>query len=486
MEAIRIGVIGGGISGLAAAHRLRELTAGKPAEVTLFEASGRLGGVIATQRSEGFVVEAGPDAFLSEKPWATALARRLGLEAELIGTRSEFRATLVAWRGRLFEVPEGFMMMAPRRLGPLVKSALLSPLGKLRMALEPLVPARGGDQDETVGAFVRRRLGAEALNRLVGPLVGAVYGADVDQLSMAATMPRFWGMEREYKSLFRGLRAAAASAAAGADGVRGARFSLFVSFRDGMQTLCEALAGALGAAARVKAEVVELVASRASDGARRWYARLGDGAEVELDGVICAAPAWATARLLKRQAPELAAGLERIPYATAAVATYALEERSFLKPPRMAGIVVAPARERRAFAVSFPSLKFPGRAPPGAVLVRVFLRAPDLAANPQPLGQEALARAGLSELRALLGVGGEPLWSRVALWPRAMAHYAVGHLQLVDRLEQEAAAIGAIALAGSAYRGVGVPDCIHSGELAAERLLGALAASRQGPGCRLN
>ena len=174
MATMRIGVIGGGITGLAGAYRLRELTAGEPVELTLFEAKARLGGVIATQRSDGFVVEGGPDAFLAEKPWATSLARRLGLESELVGTRSEFRATLVAWRGRLFQVPEGFMMMAPGRLRPLVTSALLSPLGKLRMALEPLVRARRGEEDESVGSFVKRRLGTEALERLVGPLVGAV------------------------------------------------------------------------------------------------------------------------------------------------------------------------------------------------------------------------------------------------------------------------------------------------------------------------
>ncbi len=307
---MKLVVVGGGIAGLAAAHRAVELSRerGVGLELTLLEAQERLGGTIRTERRDGFLVEAGPDSFISEKPWALELARRLGAESRLVRTDEASRRTFVAWRGRLHPLPEGFQLLAPTRLRPLLASSLFSWPGKLRMGLDLVLP-RGGDPDESLGAFVRRRLGREALERVAQPLVAGIYTADPDTLSLAATMPRFLEIERRERSVVMGMWRAARKAGAAAKGASGARWSLFVTLAGGMEELVRMLAERLPEGAVRLGERVTGIA-RAGAG---WRIAAASGATFDADAVILACESYQAARMLRYLDPSLALLLEDIP-----------------------------------------------------------------------------------------------------------------------------------------------------------------------------
>ena len=465
---MKLVVIGGGIAGLTAAHRAEERARerGQRLELTVLEAGDRLGGIIQTERRDGFLVECGPDSFISEKPWALALCRRLGIEDRLVGTDDRYRTAFVAFGGRLHPLPEGFQLMAPTRLASLLRSSLFSWRGKLRMTLDLVLP-RGGDADESLGAFVRRRLGREALERVAQPLIGGIYTADHDSLSLAATMPRFLEMEREHRSVILAMRRAARRAPAPAAATSGARWSLFVTFKDGMEELVQALAGRLPpGAVRLKERVTELERQGAG-----WRVVTEGGTTVDAEGVIVATEAYQAARLLRRADPALGHLLEDIPYASSATVTLGFRRDAIRHPLDGFGFVVPQVERRPIIAGTFSSVKYPGRAPDGHVLLRVFVGG---ALDEQAVGADdaALIAAARAELAVLLGAEGEPLFARVNRFVKAMPQYQVGHLARVDAIEAAARRMRGLALAGAAYRGVGIADCVRSGEEAAERLLG--------------
>ena len=468
----RVAIIGGGITGLAAAHRLRELAIARemPIEVTLLERGDHLGGPLKTVVREGFTMETGTDSFLTEKPAAAQLARRIGLESQLIPTRAEFRKTYVVRGGRLVAIPTGFSLLAPTQLWPVMTSPLFSPLGKLRIAIEPFISKREDTSDESLASFVTRRLGREVLDRVAQPLAGGIYTADPNELSMMATIPRFVEMERRHGSVIRGMRAAEATRAAQQAGTSGARWSLFLSMRDGMSTLVDALASRLHGSIRCGSDVASI--SRESDA---WKITLSNGSEVAADAVIFAAPAFSAARLLRRIEGRLADHLGYITYASAATVNLTYRQNDFPKPPDAFGFVVPSIEHRKIIAGSFSSLKFEGRAPVGFILARVFLGGV-LQADMMKLSDDDLIAATREEFQALLGVTAAPGITEVQRWPAGMPQYAVGHLDRVAKIEAIAADIPGLFLAGAAYRGVGVPDCVRNGESAAEAAFERLAA----------
>jgi oxygen-dependent protoporphyrinogen oxidase len=441
-----------------------------PVEVTILERGEHLGGALRTITRDGFVMETGADSFLTEKPWAAQLARRLGLEAELIPTRAEFRRTYVVRRGRLVEIPTGFSLLAPMHLGPVLASPLFSPWGKLRIALEPLIPKREDAGDESLASFVTRRLGREVLDRIAQPLAGGIYTADPNELSMSASIPRFVEMERRHGSLRRGMRAAEAARAAQQEGTSGARWSLFLTMRGGMSELPDALASRLEGSIRRGADVASI--ERAGDA---WRITLADGSHIEADAVICAAQAYTAARLLRRIESRLADHLGYIQYASAATVNLTWRDEDFPKRPDAFGFVVPANEHRKIIAGSFSSLKFEGRAPEGFILARVFLGGV-LQSEMMKLSDDDMITAAREEFRALLGVTAAPGMTEVQRWPAAMPQYAVGHLDRVAQIEAAASPIPNLFLAGAAYRGVGVPDCVHSGEAAAEAAFERLAS----------
>ena len=460
---MKLVVIGGGIAGLAAAHRAVELARDRrlPLDLTLLEARDRLGGTIASERVDGFLVEAGPDSFLSEKPWALALCRRLGVEDRLVRTDDRFRKVFVWHRGRLYPLPDGFQLLAPTALLPFATSSLFSLPGKLRMALDLVLP-RGGGDDESLGAFVRRRLGAEALDRVAQPLVAGIYTADPDDLSLTATMPRFVELERAERSIILGLRRALRRAPQ--PGTSGARWSLFVTFAGGMEELIGTLAARLPPGAAMleqRARGLERVGAR-------WRVATYEGAGFEADRVIVATEAHAAARLARYLDPALATLLEEIPYASAATVSLGYRRADVPHPLDGFGFVV-PRREGRALlAGTFSSVKYPGRAPDGHVLIRGFLGG---MLNAEVLAEDdvTLAARARVELREALGITAEPVLTRLHRWPASMPQYHVGHLARVETIERAVAALPGLALAGAAYRGVGIADCVRAGEAAAER-----------------
>jgi len=472
-------VVGGGISGLAAAHGLVQLSRerGIAVGLTLLEARGRLGGTIATERAGGFLIEAGPDSFLSEKPWALELCQRLGVTDRLVRTDDRFRKTFVVHRGRLHALPEGFQLLAPTRLMPLFASSLFSWPGKLRMALDLVLP-RGGSEEESLGAFVRRRLGREALERVAQPLAAGIYTADPDQLSLAAAMPRFLEMERRDRSLILALWKAGRRAPEGGSGASGARWSLFVTFADGMEELVRILAERLPSGSVRLKERVEAVVREGS----RWNVALSDGSALEADALILATEAYQTARLTRYLDPVLSRLLETIPYASSATVSLAYRREDIPHPLDGFGFVVPRSEGRPILACTFCSIKYPRRAPEGFALLRLFLGG---ALDERVLQEddEKLLALGRSQLADLLGVTAPPCLSRVHRFPASMAQYELGHLDRVATIQRRVREHPGLALAGSAYWGVGIADCIHSGEMAASRLLEDLRSqTRPGPG----
>ncbi len=465
----RIVVVGGGIAGLAAAHRLveRARATETTVDVRLLEAGDRLGGTIVTERRDGFVMEGGPDSILTEKPWAVDLCQRLGFADRLVGTRDGERRTYVVHRGRLLPLPEGFLLMAPTDLVALARSPLFTWRGKLRMALDLVLPRGPADADESLAHFVRRRLGREALERVAQPLVGGIYTADPERLSLAATMPRFRELERRHRSLILGLRAQAAAPTAGGSG---ARYALFVAPADGMGALVDALA------ARLPEGVVRCrapVEAMARDG-DRWQLRAG-GEPLSADAVVLATPAPAAAVLLASLDPTLARTLATIAYASSVTVTLAYGAGDMPAEALRGFGFVVPAIERSPLiACTYASRKFPGRAPAGHELVRAFLGG---ALRPDVIDFDDDTLVGLvrGELRALAGITAAPLLTRIHRHRRAMPQYAVGHLDLVAIIEGRVASLPGLALAGGAYRGVGISDCVRSGEAAADAVLAARA-----------
>jgi len=469
-------IVGGGIAGLAAAHRLQEISRERefPLRFTLLEASDRCGGTLATEKRDGFLLELGPDSFISEKPWALALCRRMGMESELIGTQDQHRATFVVHSGKLEPLPEGFMLMAPTRVGPLVRSQLFSWPGKLRMALDLVLPRAAEHEDESLGSFVRRRFGREALERVTQPLIGGIYTADPERLSLAATMPRFLHLEREHRSVIYGMWQASRKRPQDAKDASGARWSLFVTLRGGMQTMVETLTGRLAPNTLRQGLAVEKV--RRENG--QWQIMCQGGESLSADGVILATPAFHTAQLVKDLDLPLAEQLGSISYSSAATVNMAFRREHIPHRLNGFGFVVPHIEKRKIIAGSFSSVKYAGRAPDGHVLLRAFVGGA-LQAELFERDDQEIAHMVRDELRQLLGVTTPPLFARVARYPRSMPQYLVGHLKLIESIERKVDQHPALALAGNAYRGVGIADCVRSGETAAETVLRELVGSER-------
>jgi len=469
----RIVVVGGGVSGLAAAHRLVELgdQTADPPEVIVLESSPAPGGSITTHRRDGFLLEGGPDAFITQKPWALALCRRLGIVDSLIQTNEDFRRTFVVRRGRLYPMPEGFMMLAPTRMLPFAFSRLFSIPGKLRMALDLVLPRGNHDGDESLASFVRRRLGREALERAAQPLVSGIYTADPENLSLRATMPRFLEMEAKYRSLIRAMRRAGKAEARAKRGEGGARYSMFVTLAEGLDTFVQAIVARLPAGSvRTGTAVTGLSRRRQGPG---WSVHLAGGESIDADGVILAAPAYALAKMTADVDPELSAMFARLRYASSATINLAFRREQIAHRLDAFGLVVPHIEHRTIIAATFSHVKFAGRAPQGMALLRAFIGG---ALNPDVYERDddALLAGTMAELGDLLGISGDPLFTTIHRWPESMPQYAVGHLDRVAEITQRLKALPPVAAAGNAFGGVGIPDCVNSGERAAQAVLDML------------
>ena len=468
----RVIVIGGGISGLSAAHALREAARSQnlALDVRLFERAPRVGGVVRTSRRGGVLFEHGPDSFITQKPWALDLCRRLGIvDDQFIGTPPAHRRSLVVYHGRPQPLPQGIYLLAPTSLRAMARIPIISKLGKLRMALDLVIPRRRQVRDESLASFVRRRLGREALERLAEPMAAGIYAADPRRLSLQATFPQFLEMEREHGSLIRALHKRGADrsgpGAAGEQQASGARYGLFVSFRDGMQTLTDALATRLVDCVQTSVTVRRVVRTATQPA---WRIEENDGRVHRADALIVALPAWAAAPLLTGCAPALAKLLGGIAYAWSATVNLVYRRRDIAHPLDAMGLVVPAVEAGTITACSFSSVKFAGRAPPDLALLRAFLGA---RRNLADCSDDEIKRLAHTDLKRLLGIFRPPLWADVTRHAKALPRYDVGHVQRVARIRHLADRLPGLALAGNAFAGVGIPDCIHSGEQAAAAIL---------------
>jgi protoporphyrinogen/coproporphyrinogen III oxidase len=455
---MRVVVVGGGIAGLAAARRLEALA--PEAELVLLERDGVLGGKVRTERVDGFVVEAAPDSFLTRKARGVGLCAELGLGDELIARRPEHHGSFVRRGNELHPLPEGLTGMIPTSLEALETTELLSSAGKARFAAEEDVPAASGDEDESVAAFVSRRFGREAYDALVEPLMTGIYGGDGDQLSLRATFPQLRAIELEHGSVLRGLTAPPPS-----------ELPPFLSLRDGMGALVDALVAGLG---RVDVRVGPAV-TRVSRREPGYELALADGDAIVADGLVLATPAFVTAELLAGVDRELAEAHAAIPHASSVVVSLGYS-RADVVPLDGYGYVVPRAEGSDVLACTWSSQKWEHRAPEGSVLVRVYLGrfgGRDVTTD----GDDELVALARDEI-AFLGVSAIPVLTRVHRWPLGMPQYVLGHPGRLQRIEAALAALPGLALAGAAYRGVGIPDCIASGEAAAESVARALVGAR--------
>ena len=461
-ESRQVVVIGGGITGLAAAHRLVELDS--ELRVVLLEANERLGGSLYTVSRDGFLIEYGADSFITNVPWAHDLCRRLGYEDQLLETNPTHRGAYVVRSGRLERLPEGFQMMAPRRWWPIVTTRVLSPRGKLRLAWERFVPARHDDCEESLAQFATRRLGREAFVRLVEPLVGGIYTGDADKLGAESTLPQFVQMERQAGSLTKAL-----SRQRGADTTSsGARYSLFVAPRHGMRDLVQVISEKLPEGTiRLNSQVTNVRIRK--DG--RWDVTLAKSTtSLRCEGIIITTPAFQTSTILADSFPELHVELSKFEYASSVVVALGCKRDEITHPLDAFGMVIPKTENRHILAASFASVKFAHRAPKNHVLIRVFLGGalrPELA----NWDEKDLLQLAIDELRELIGFHGQPVLCDVQRWHRSMPQYHLGHMKRVACVESLATAQPRLELAGNTFHGVGVPHCVHSGEQAADRLV---------------
>ena len=471
----RVVVIGGGLSGLAAASRIQQSADAlrRPVEVVVLEAKDRVGGVIATDRRDGFTLERGPDSFITNKPWAADLCRRLGLEDQLIEAAPAHRRSFVVRKGKLVPVPEGFVVMAPHRLAPVLASPILSLRGKIRLLVEALLPRREPAGEESLATFVRRRLGREALDRLVQPLVGGMYTGDPNNLSLKATLPQFLAMEQQHGGLIRAAwrRRKEADARLETES-SGARYGMFVSLADGMGELPRALAATLRPGT-LRTNVAVRRVARASKG-QGWIVEPLDGPPIEADAVVATTEAHATARMIDGVDPALALQLRGIPYASSIIVNVAYRREQIQHHLNGFGFVVPAIEGRRLLATSFLNVKFPQRAPEGTALLRAFVGG---ASQPElfDLDDDEVRRLVAEELGELIGASGEPLFVEIARHARSMPQYVLGHLDAVEAIRRKVARHPGFFLAGVAYDGVGIPDCIRAAEATAEAVVARLA-----------
>ncbi|HEX4425745.1 MAG TPA: protoporphyrinogen oxidase [Terriglobales bacterium] len=466
----RIAIIGGGISGLSAAFALEQQRRVKQhLEYVVFESGPRFGGVVATEQVDGCVVEAGPDSFLTEKPWASELCHQLGLGDQLIGSNDAARKTYILVNGRLVMLPDGLMFMVPTKIRSALTSPLFSTRTKFKIAREWLHPPHKAEGDESVASLIERHYGSEMVERLADPLLSGVYGGEASRLSVRAVLPRFAQMEETHGSLGRGMLAArnhsTSSAALGKP--------IFTSLKSGMQQMVDALLVYLpGTSLRSGTQIIAVEPQ-----AGGWLLSAGYDSD-QFDAVIIATTASAAATLLRTTDANLARELGGIEYSSSITVSLGYDQQVRSSLPAGFGFLVPRSEGKRLMAATFVHNKFPHRASDNRALIRCFLGGTRDESVLQ-LSHEEILRIVREELHQILGITAEPLFTRVYKWKSAMAQYNVGHLERLDRIESLGKQYSGLALAGNGYRGIGVPDCVRSGKEAAGQALAAVGLAKE-------
>ncbi len=471
----RVVIIGGGIAGLSAAYSLREhQPKGADFEIVLLEKKETLGGNIRTERAGGFLIEGGPDCFLSEKPWAMELCKRLGLTDSLLPTNESNRKTFVLSKGRLHELPEGVILMIPTKILPLATSSLISLPGKIRMGMEFFIPRRKDRGDETLGDFVRRRLGAEALEKIAEPLVAGVHAGDPETMSIRASFPKFVQLEEEHGSLIRGMLKRMAQmkkpgAHKPASQKPGPKVTMFMTLKDGLSLFIDTLTERLSKHPHTKIYKGS-VATSLSRKEDIFEVGLEGGKLIQANSVILAAPAYAASKLLSSFDRELSEKLLTIPYVSTATVSIAFKRSDVKHPLNGFGFVVPRTEGRRIMAATWTSVKFKHRAPDDSVLIRCFVGG-SKNAELVSLSDEEMIAMVKGELKDIMGIDAEPVLARVFRWINSMPQYTIGHEERVAWIEERLSNHPGLYLTGSAYHGIGISDSVRYGEVVAKKAL---------------
>ncbi len=469
-------VIGAGIAGLSTAYYLQKVE-GKDADYLLLEGSSHLGGKITTHAGDGFLVEGGPDSFLTQKRAALDLCRELGLGDQLMGSNhTATPSTYVLSKGRLHPMPEGMMLMAPTMILPVLRSRLISWPGKLRMGLEIFVGRNTTDPDESLGSFVRRRLGPEMLEKIAGPLMAGIHSGDPDSLSLRSTFPMFLELEAKHRSLVLGMMKRKKAQSAGPHGgpasnaASAGRTSMFTTLRGGVQRLPEAIAARLDPE-RVGLECPVESVTREGDPVQGggYRVTLRGGHSVQAENVVFATPAYITAGIIEGFDPVLASDLRKIRYVSTATVSLAFRRSEITCALNGFGFIVPKSEGRRINACSWSSTKFDHRAPEDSVLLRVFIGgafAEDLAEQ----DEDSLIEIARQELSRIMGITATPILARAYRWRKSVPQYNVGHSVLIQEIEGRMATHPGLYLAGAAYHGSGIPECIQRGAETAAKI----------------
>ncbi|MCX8012070.1 MAG: protoporphyrinogen oxidase [Desulfobacterota bacterium] len=462
-----VAIIGGGITGLSAAYFLqKQITKGnKPIDLILIEKENRLGGSIITLEKNGYIIEGGPDCFLAEKPETIRLCQQLGIEDQLMATNKEVKKIFILLNGKLRELPDGFMLLAPTSFSSFIKNPLITPLGKLRMAMDLILPAKKSAEEESLAQFVTRRLGKEVLEKIVEPLVAGIHAAEPEMMSAKSTFPRLLDIEKNYRSLIIGLSKRKKFFAP----QEPTSFAtMFMTLRKGLSTLINTLASSLPSEIiRTGNQVIEVKKNSCS---YHINLLLEKGESLTTDAVLLATPAFVSAKLIKPIAPQLASELSSINYTSTATISVGYPKKDFPYSLNGFGFVVPQVENRKIMACTWSSVKFAHRAPKDSVLIRCFVGG---VKNEELvyLKENDLIAIASQELRELMKITAEPLLTEVFRWPKAMPQYNVGHEEKIKRIENLLLSYPGIFLAGSAYQGIGISDCIRSGEKAAQAVL---------------
>lgn len=468
----KIVIVGGGITGLAAAYYVQKKARekGTPVQLSLIEAENRLGGKVVTFRENEFVVEGGPDSFVTDKPWGLQLVHELGLAEQLIPSSEDRKKIYVLRNGKLVEFPGGFRLTIPTQVVPFLKTKMISWPGKIRMGMDFIIPARKEDTDESLAQFIRRRLGTEALDRFAAPLMAGIFVADAEKLSMKATFPTFLAMEKKHRSLVLAAQAAKRNPPQRKEGaIRPAGNAMFNSFRKGMSVLTDELAKRIEGDVRLGTRIVSIAKSGSGYVVEVAGAKPG---RIEADTVLLTTPAYTCADLLAPSHAKLAEQLREIRYVSTATIsfTYLNSDIPSSRPLDGFGVMIPASEKRKILASTWSSTKFRHRAPPGCVLMRAFVGGHRDENAPSMPDADMIAMVR-KEYDELFGITAEPMATHIFRWIRGNPQYDVGHLDRIAAIEKSAAELPGIFLAGSAFRGIGLPDCIHSAQLTADKIL---------------
>jgi protoporphyrinogen/coproporphyrinogen III oxidase len=467
-------ILGGGITGLSAAFYVQKFFREQklPITITLIEQGEALGGKISTLHKEGFIIEKGPDSFLARKMPMIELTQELGLEDQLVATNPQAKKTYILHQGRLHRMPTGLVLGIPTQMMPFLKTSLLSLKGKARAGFDLIIPRRKEITDESLGGFLERRLGREVVEHIAEPLLAGIYAGDTHKLSLQATFPQFQSAEMKFGSLIKGMLANKNKTAVDtANAPAVAKNSLFLSYRNGLTTIIDGLVGALGGARLLTGQTATAV--QAVD--QGYEITLASGQQIAANAVIVALPAFAAAKLFP-QIPQVHA-LTRIPYVSVANVILAFKHKNIGHDLDGSGFVVPRKEGRFITACTWTSAKWKHTAPDEKVLIRCYVgRSGD--EGWIALTDEEIVKRVRSDLQLILGITEEPAFYEVTRLLHSMPQYPVGHLQNIQEARNQLnKAMPEVFLAGAAYQGVGLPDCIQQGKEAAKQVFNRLSAS---------